>query len=496
MSLLLPSNTPPPWTRALSIASAVVLFLVALYGPSLSHFFLRDDYYWLDYAALIQDQPLQIFHDHFDFYMPVVHLTWAAIYAGWGLDPVAYQVTRLLLLAGNALLLIRLLRTMNIRLTIALLCGMLLVANGAAGESYLWLSCWTHLLCGIGILAALNLLQRYRLQEDRRTLVLLWLAVLFTLLVKETGVALLLLLPIAWGLFSSLSGKKPLERRTLFALMPLLLVVGYAVFMVLHHAEKPAMQEARYGPGTHALINLVANFPKVFFVEHGFLTRPLTAGIWGAEILVVWLLCRNHRAAAGQILYFLALIASAFGLFCLWKGNDPWAGEMESRYFFLPTIAHVFFQGWLIEQGMQGLEARLLKPSLQKLAQGAAILCLALLVVANALVVRGLEQRDFAAHSKSMRRVFDISLAAVGRAANPMLTENVESVRISLRDVPVEFHFLAPLMRLEKRNQLPSGNFPRTIASEISGSEDHLDDPERAWTLRLMPKPEKITSNK
>src|SRR5687768_16410889 len=89
---------------------ALVAFLAVVYGPDLDAGLSKDDFSWVAHSRI--SRPLDVLRllltAPTGFYRPVVHFTFAANHAMFGLEPLAYSLTNFTLLvtavAGVALL--------------------------------------------------------------------------------------------------------------------------------------------------------------------------------------------------------------------------------------------------------------------------------------------------------------------------------------------------------------------------------------------------------
>jgi hypothetical protein len=143
---------------------AITIAFGAIYLPDLGHGFIRDDFGWIEASRIHSFSDLvRIFTHQAGFYRPLVALTFSADEAIWGLNPLGYAVTNLVLFVGVAALLFRLTRTF------ALPAGAALAAVGvwaldihAPRMALLWISGRTALMLCIFALAATDAALRGR----------------------------------------------------------------------------------------------------------------------------------------------------------------------------------------------------------------------------------------------------------------------------------------------------------------------------------------------
>jgi hypothetical protein len=146
---------------ALALPFAVFL---AIYGASVGHGFVADDFGWiLDSRAASLHDLGALFFKSSGFYRPVVGLTFAADYALFGVEPLGYGLTNLLLAALCAVLLYFVARELSLPSGAAALAVALWLLNPhGINTSVLWMSGRTSLLLTMGSLAAVLLVLRGR----------------------------------------------------------------------------------------------------------------------------------------------------------------------------------------------------------------------------------------------------------------------------------------------------------------------------------------------
>ena len=146
-------------SRAVPIAAALIgtLFL-AIYLPAVGRGFLKDDFAWIETARITGVADVaRIFSSHTGFYRPLVTLTFSADYAMWGLQPLGYGITNLILGAGCALLLYRLVTHLQAPPAAALVAVSVWLFNfHGVNMALLWLSGRTSLLVTLFSLATIH----------------------------------------------------------------------------------------------------------------------------------------------------------------------------------------------------------------------------------------------------------------------------------------------------------------------------------------------------
>jgi hypothetical protein len=147
------------------LAAVVIgaLFL-AIYLPAIGGGFLKDDFVWIESGRITGWHDVgRIFSTHTGFYRPLVTLTFGTDYAVWGLRPLGYGITNLILGAACALLLYRLVRYLQAPPAAALVAASVWLFNfHAVNMALLWLSGRTSLLVTLFALGTAHAMLRGR----------------------------------------------------------------------------------------------------------------------------------------------------------------------------------------------------------------------------------------------------------------------------------------------------------------------------------------------
>lgn len=289
--------------RVLLAAVLCLLTLGGLYLPDLGHGFLRDDFAWIRSSRLatLADAP-RLLATHTGFYRPLVSLSFALNHALFGLSPLGYGLTNLLLMLAGAGALFALARSLGFPSGAALLAAAYWALNPhSIPMAVLWISGRTSLLLTLfGLLAARSTV------KDRRLAAALW--CLAALLSKEEAV----LLPAILFMWTGLSVDGGLGFRWRQALQrswPLFLtLVPYALLRARTAAYLPTNAPAYYQPTLHPL-GLLRNA-----LEYADRSLTLGAGL----LLLLWLVSRKSpRLAPRERLWVaqgLILTLGGFGL--------------------------------------------------------------------------------------------------------------------------------------------------------------------------------------
>ena len=223
----------PEWRAALEITAVFLL----TYLPGLGRGFIKDDFAWIASNQVTSPGELVgLFTSTADFYRPVVRLSFAADWWLFGIEPLAYGLTNLAILAAGAVALRALALALGMPRGAALLAAGLWAFNfHGVDMSLLWISGRTSLLATLfGLLAARSFVGGRQLAAAGWTLL--------ALMSKEDAVLLPFVL-FAWGGLCSgepcrgrsrCAGALPVSRRALRASWPLF--VSLALYLAARTA--------------------------------------------------------------------------------------------------------------------------------------------------------------------------------------------------------------------------------------------------------------------
>ena len=142
----------PEWRAALEVTAVFLL----TYLPGLGRGFIKDDFAWIAANQVTSAGELVgLFTETADFYRPVVRLSFAADWWLFGIEPLAYGLTNLAILAAGALALRALALALGMPRGTALLAAGLWAFNfHGVDMSLLWISGRTSLLATLFALLA------------------------------------------------------------------------------------------------------------------------------------------------------------------------------------------------------------------------------------------------------------------------------------------------------------------------------------------------------
>ena len=179
----------PEWRAAVEVTAVFLL----TYLPGLGRGFIKDDFAWIAANQVTSaGELLGLFTSTADFYRPVVRLSFAADWWLFGIEPLAYGLTNLAILAAGALALRALALALGMPRGAALLAAGLWAFNfHGVDMSLLWISGRTALLATLfAVLAARSFV------VDRPRAAAGW--ALLAMLSREDAVLLPFVL-LAWG---------------------------------------------------------------------------------------------------------------------------------------------------------------------------------------------------------------------------------------------------------------------------------------------------------
>jgi hypothetical protein len=263
------------WLAGLALSGPFLVFL-AIYGPSVGHGFVRDDYAWMLHSQLGGwDDLLRVLGSDIGFYRPVVGLTFSFNEWLFGSQPFGYGATNLLLAAGCGWAIASLARALGLPRGAALLAGALwLLHPDFLPISVLWISGRTALLMILGAAASAAALMRGRVW-----LSLAWLVV--ALFSKEEAVVLPFVL-FAWLLVIPSPPVRPLR----WALSAGAVEAVYLLARELAGATNP-MNAPPFYRFTFDLATVAGNL--IWYLLH-------SGGLALLVVVVAWLTLRITRA--------------------------------------------------------------------------------------------------------------------------------------------------------------------------------------------------------
>lgn len=274
---------------------------IALFGNSVSNYFVADDFTWLRWAASSSFGDIAKYFTSAAgfFYRPIPKLVYFVLYAVFWLKPEGYHIVSILLYVVASYLVYLLMRKTGVKRLVALICSILFATLAIHHENVFWISGMSSLLSAVFLFGSMLLLLS-RQHGWRHTLSYVFSMILMGLaMLSYDGmiVAPIILCITIWFSF----GKK--DWRTFLPL------VAIPLYWFVRTAAGAVAPSGDYGYKLSTLpFNVLGNGVGYFVAS--FL-GPHFVEYWGAlrEYL------RVHRLVAG---ISGALIAAAL-LIALWK---------------------------------------------------------------------------------------------------------------------------------------------------------------------------------
>ncbi len=315
---------PPSRSTKLYILVLTVT-VVALYAQSLRFDFVNYDDYDLVYenAPFLSDPSniVRAFTSHAFvgkretsvYYRPVLQVSYIIDYRMWGLNPVGYHATNIMLHAVTAIVLFSFLVIFIQEKFTALLTSLLFAFHPIQVESVAWIAGRNDILVGLFTVLMLYFYALHRIHEQKKSLFLSLsiLSFTFALFTKESAAFYLLLLPL-YDIVTSKDGSQTLVYRNLLRkILPFIIILcGYLLirnflFGEFIGSEKlygklSPMVRLRLIPAMIAEHLSLLLFPVGLSVEH-----PLDKLIW---LEYPW-----------DIISYIVTGALALGVFIAWR---------------------------------------------------------------------------------------------------------------------------------------------------------------------------------
>ena len=299
-----------------------------LYYRILDCFFILDDFVWLDCARQAQRDISQVFGlEISNFFRPVVHLVFAAMFAVFDAVPPPFHIANLVTNALCATLLAHLTYLLTTKRWTAWLAGALFVVIPTYSEVLVWVSAITEPINTIFFLLALIAWYHFLCGPRRPVLkfALALLAVLAALGSKESSVVLLPMM-VLLHLGLRITGRA--RRVSPWIYLPLaLLLAGYLLFQYRIQQQSYLVKSGIYDIGLHGVV--VMGLSVWHVLQDAW--PPLAAALIGAFIT------RIHWPSVGARIPLALVLAGALITSLL-----PYAmfgsGHLPSRYFYLSSM--------------------------------------------------------------------------------------------------------------------------------------------------------------
>lgn len=342
--------------RDLLSLAAILAAIAAAFGPVLRAGFFWDDTYYVVRNAVVRGEgtvPLSavfttpvLGHWH-----PLTIGSLALDHAIWGLDPVGFHLTNLLLHLANVSLVYALARRWSGSAAAAWVTALLFGIHPLRVEPVAWVASRKDLLAAAFVLAAIWFYETWTDRGDRRAYAAAIFAFVLGVLSKGSAVALALLLPVT----DFLAGRPLFDRRGLTAKLPFvtIAIAGGAIALIASIGTGAAASDRSHGPLTRAVyasFALTTYLGKTFWptdlsVFHPYPNpgAPIPAAAWAAPaiLLVVAALAagtlRRTRVVAFGLMFFAAAVVLML---------RPLGGALlADRYTYLAAVGLAYIAG-------------------------------------------------------------------------------------------------------------------------------------------------------
>ncbi len=395
-----------PWWWALAYLAGAL----AIFAPVLTAWFVADDWDFLLLAATARS-PLVCFVPLVGrFLRPLEMLTYYVNYHAFGLRPLPYRVTVLLIHAVDTWLVSRLAARLGASRTAAFGAGVIFLVFAGHSEAVTWLGgaadAWLALFLASGLLLFARVLEAER---PAKTIVAACLVFAAGLLAKETAViAPALIAAFGASYFLAPAPVAPARRIVTRTLVVVAATGAIAAAYLLMRASVFGSVFGAYNElGTSR--GMMAAEARAFLLRCFLPPGRVATGLWvyhydivlfAAATFVMGLVFLRHKEARPGLAFLPA--ALAISLAPALPLTISLANSVSERYVYLPTVFSCILIAWVADLlfGRRRLVT-------------AALLCLVVLVQARGLVVANVRWID------------------AGRVGRTVMSEIIAAVRAS-----------------------------------------------------------------
>ena len=303
-----------------------LLYSYWLYDKIIHCFFILDDFVWLDCARQAQKDLSQVFGlEISNFFRPVAHLYFAAMFAVFETAPPPYHVANLVANALCATLLAHLAYLLSGERWTALLAGLFFVVIPTYTEIMVWISAITEPIHTIFLLLTLIGWYHYLMEPKLLRLAAVVVTFLAALGSKESSVVLL---PVMVLTHMGLAATGRTRRISPWIYLPFaLMLLAYLVFQYWIQQKSYLVKTGVYEIGLHGLA--VLGMSVLHILQDAW--PPLAAALTGAVITRVrWADAKSNLRLAGILLGALVAVLMPYTMFG--------SGHLPGRYFHLGSM--------------------------------------------------------------------------------------------------------------------------------------------------------------
>lgn len=341
---------PSYWRQTVNLLCYFYLLLAGMliYASPRWSYFHSVDIVWL---RALQEQSLpRLLWNEFsrgspEDYQPLKSLYLVLLHKVLGDWPEGFHMASVVLHCGCAALVYRLALRLQLQVVAAWLAAFFFLVHPAPHEAVRWITDCSGLLRTLFTLVALLWLFASFESEKKQHLVLALLAGVAAMYTKESGIVVLLLLPLADYLL-----RPTLPQRRLWAYWPIPLLL--LLFLAVSLREMPGWRQhlEEYRLGAHVFVNtayslgFLLSLPKRF---GGFLSWPCLLGV----LLLLATLYAPPNRRTGMLLAVWLLLAALPSTLFIQQGSYETTGRYSYAWLPPAALALAFLFQRLIQSG-------------------------------------------------------------------------------------------------------------------------------------------------
>ena len=376
------TKDPPQWLLMSMLMILFLLVTLIAYGAALWHGFAPvDDWFLITQNLSVQGLSWENIKNVFtsydpELYIPLVFLSFQANYLMGGLDPFGFHLVNLILHAGNALLVMGLLRMLTRNRLISVLTGLIFAVHPLHTEAVVWIAGRKDLLSTFFSLLTIIFYLRYR-EQSRWAYALSILFFLLALLSKAVAITI----PAILILIDYCLEERPLTKKFFLDKIPYILLS--AIFIIIALAGKQRV----IGDSNLLETILVAAKSTVFYLQKMVMPTGLTITYMqndqitalspeflisllislGLIVASVWALLKKRWIAFGILFYLITLAPTYLNAR---KGGTVFFAV--DRYAYLPSIGLLFLLAGALTLLSERIQRKIILP---------AALCMGLVMI-------------------------------------------------------------------------------------------------------------------
>ncbi len=318
---------------------ALIIFNFAIYSHLIGHFFYSDDFVWLYYGELINEDILNTFKLHVtSFFSPVVNAYFGFGQAVFPFNAKAFHILGILIHAVNVVLVYFLALKITKHRIASLIAALFFSFAEYHYEAVIWISAIMHVLVSSFVLLGLLAYTKFRESKKYTYILLSILAGLLAFFAKENGIVFV---PLVVGLYLYFEDRSFWRFKNWRHLLPyaalLLFVLGYTY---LNQRNSMWIENGIYNIHIKALYPLLASFFALFDMDSAkyLIARPkiFLASFLALLSFFVLVFRKNQKEAKLFLLgCYMALVSFTPVMFFYF---GTWREISQNRYSYLPAL--------------------------------------------------------------------------------------------------------------------------------------------------------------